>query len=104
MVYSTGGKHKACGPNPALHLVLSSLAPCSHLVAVPSFLLLVKEELHLYRPEITFGPLKATTRLMWPPVKMSLMPLHEMVNYRKERLDGKGFLEDMALEDTESPV
>ena len=35
----------------------------------------VKEQLHLYSPKITFGHLKATTRLMWPPVKMSLTPL-----------------------------
>ena len=28
---------------------------------------LVKEQLHLYSPKITFGPLKATSRLMWPP-------------------------------------
>ena len=33
--------------------------------------LTAKEQLHLYRPKITFGPLKATARLMWPPVKMS---------------------------------
>ena len=31
--------------------------------------------LHLYSPKITFGPLKATARLMWPRVKMSLTPL-----------------------------
>ena len=37
--------------------------------------LTVKEQLHLYSPQITFGPLKATWRLMWPPVKMSLTPL-----------------------------
>ena len=32
-VYVTGGKHKAHGLNPALHLVLSSLAPCFYLGA-----------------------------------------------------------------------
>ena len=35
----------------------------------------VKEYLHLYSPKITFGPLKATSRLMWLPGKMSLTPL-----------------------------
>ena len=25
--------------------------------------------------KVTFGPLKATVRLVWPPVKMSLTPL-----------------------------
>ena len=49
-IYSTGGKHKACGPNPALHLVLSSPAPCFYPAAVPSSLPLVKEQLHLYSP------------------------------------------------------
>ena len=32
-----------CGPNPALHLVFSSLAPCFYLVAMLSSLPLVKE-------------------------------------------------------------
>ena len=31
----------------------------------------------LYGPEVTFGPLKATARLMWLLVTMSLMPLVE---------------------------
>ena len=43
MLYSTGGKHKARGPNPALHLVLSYLAPCFYPAAAQSPLLLVKE-------------------------------------------------------------
>ena len=55
-------------PNPDLHLVLSGPAPSSRLT--------VKEQFHLYSPKMTFGPLKATTRLMWPPVKMSLIPLN----------------------------
>ena len=71
---STGGKHKARGPNPALHLVLSGPAPCFYLAAAPSFLPLVKEQLHFYGPKVTFHPLKATVRLKWPPVKMSLTP------------------------------
>ena len=49
-------------------------APCFYLAAAPSSLPLVKEQLHSYSPKITFGPLKATARLMWPPVKMSLTP------------------------------
>ena len=77
LVYTTGDKHKACGPNPALHLVLSGPAPCFYPVAVPSSLPLVKEQLHLHSPIITFDPLKAIARLMWPPVRMSLTPLHK---------------------------
>ena len=82
MVYSTGVKHKAHarGPNMALHVVLSRLAPCFYLAAAWSSHLTVKEQFHLYSPKITFGPLKATVRLMWPPVKMSLTPLV----YRKD--------------------
>ena len=75
ILYVTGGKHKARGLNPALHLVVSSLAPCFYPAAVLSSLPIVKEQLHLYHPKITFGPLKATSRLMWPLVKMSLTPL-----------------------------
>ena len=41
--YPTGGKHKARGPNLALHLVLSSLAPCFYPLAVLSSYLTVKE-------------------------------------------------------------
>ena len=41
--YSTGGKHKACVTNSALHLVLSSLAPCFYPAAALSSLPLVKE-------------------------------------------------------------
>ena len=40
--WSTGGKHEARGPNPALHLVLSGLAPCFYLVAALSSRLTVK--------------------------------------------------------------
>ena len=58
--YGTGGKHKARGPNPPLHLVLWGPAPCFYPAAVPSSLPLVKEELHLYSPKVTSGPLKAT--------------------------------------------
>ena len=50
------------------------LAPCFYLAAAPSSLPLVKEWLHVYSPKIIFGPLKATSRLMWPPVKMSVAP------------------------------
>ena len=53
----------------------SSPPPCFYPVAAPSSLPLVKEKLGVYSPKITFGPLKATTRLMWPPVKMSLTPM-----------------------------
>ena len=66
-VQTTGGKHKACGPNPALRLIFSSLAPC------------FCPQLHLISPKITSGPLKATARLMWPPVKMSLIPLVQTI-------------------------
>ena len=30
----------------------------------------------MYSPKMTFSPLKATVRLMWPLVKMSLTPLY----------------------------
>ena len=53
----------------ALHHVLSGLAPCFYWMAAPSSHLTVKKQLHLYSPKITFGPLKATTRLMWPLAK-----------------------------------
>ena len=52
----------------------SSPPPCFYPVAAPSSLPLVKEELHLYRPKITFNPLKVTARLTWSLVKMSLTP------------------------------
>ena len=42
-IYTTGGKHKAHGLNPPLHLVLSSPTPCFYPVAEPSSLPLVKE-------------------------------------------------------------
>ena len=70
-----GGLDLAHGPNLAFHLVLSGPAPCFYPAAVLSSHLTVKEWLHLYSPKITFGPLKTTARLMWPPVKMSLTPL-----------------------------
>ena len=34
--------------------------------AVLSSRLTVKEKIHVYSPEITCGPLKATVRLLWP--------------------------------------
>ena len=77
--YITSGKHKARRPDPALHLVLSGLAPCFYPMAVPSSLPLVKEQLHLCSPKITFSTLKATERLVWPLVKMSLTPLEYMI-------------------------
>ena len=43
--------------------------------AAPSSFPLVKELSHLHSPKVTFGPLKATARLTWPPVKMSPTPL-----------------------------
>ena len=58
-----------------LHLLLSSPAPCFYPAAALSSRLTVKEQLHSYSPTITFSPLKATARLMWPRVKMSLTPL-----------------------------
>ena len=57
----------------------SGLAPCFYPAAVPSSCLTVKAQLHLYSPNITFGPLKATARLIWPPMKMSLTPLTERI-------------------------
>ena len=42
-LYITGGKHKAHGSNPALHLVLSSLALCFYLADAPSSHLTIKE-------------------------------------------------------------
>ena len=53
----------------------SGPAPCFYPVAAPSPPLTVKEQLPLHSPKVTFGLLKATARLMWPPVKMSLTPL-----------------------------
>ena len=75
---STGGKDKA--GLPAGRIRPSTLFyPAQHLVSTPgsgpSSLPLVKEQLHLYSPKITFSLLKATARLMWPLVKMSLTPL-----------------------------
>ena len=64
--------YKVREPNPALHLVLSGPAPCYYPAAAPSSRLIVKESLHLHSPKITFSPLKATVRLMWPPVKMGV--------------------------------
>ena len=58
-----------------LHLVLSGLAPCFYPPAALTSRLTVKEQLHVHSPNVTVGPLKATARLMWPPVKMSLTPL-----------------------------
>ena len=56
---------------------LFHLAP--HLVSSPeaasSSHLTVKEQLHLYGPKSTVGPLKAAMRLTWPPVTMRLTPL-----------------------------
>ena len=49
---STGGKHKACGPNPALHLLLSGPAPCFYPVAALSSLPLVREQLHVHSPKL----------------------------------------------------
>ena len=48
--------------------------PAQHLVGSAELSLTVKEELHLYSPEITFVPLKATSRLVWLPVTMSVTP------------------------------
>ena len=58
-----------------LHLVLSGLAPCFYSAVALSSRLTTKEKLHLCSPKITFSPLKATARLMWPPVEMNLTPL-----------------------------
>ena len=46
-----------------------------YLVAPPSSCLTAKEKSHSYSPKATFGPLKAIARLMWPLVRMSLIPL-----------------------------
>ena len=51
-----------------------------HLVAVLTSCLTIKELLHLYSPKITFSALKATMRLMWPLVKISLTLLTESMN------------------------
>ena len=58
-------------------------SPRFYLAAAPSSLPLVKEQLHLCSLKITFGPLKATARLMWPPVKMSLTSLLQRVSGAK---------------------
>ena len=65
--------------HPAFHVVLCSPAPCFYPAAVPSSHLTIKEQLHLHSPKITFGPLKATARLMWPLVKISLTALSQRV-------------------------
>ena len=57
--------------------------PCFYLAAAPSSLPPVKEQLCLHSPRITFGPLKATWRLMWPPVKMSMIPLPQGQDFLK---------------------
>ena len=41
-------------------------APCFYSAAALSSCSTVKEQLHLHSCEITFGPLKATARLVWP--------------------------------------
>ena len=56
--------------------------PCFYPAALSSHLT-VKEQLHLYSTKITFGPLKATPRLMWPPVKMNLTPLIQSIEEKK---------------------
>ena len=56
-------------------LFFSGPAPCFYPAAAPSSLPLVEKQLYLYGPKITFSPLKATARLMWPPVTISLTPL-----------------------------
>ena len=43
MLYTTGGKHKALGPNPALYIVLFGPAPRFYGAAAPSSLILIKE-------------------------------------------------------------
>ena len=58
--HDTGGKHKALRPNPALHLISSHPAPCFYPAAALSSRVTVKEQLHVYSPNVTFGPLKAT--------------------------------------------
>ena len=65
-------KHGRQTPGPQAK---SGPAPCFYPVAAPSCHLTVKELLHVYSPKVTFGPLKATVRLVWPPVKISLTPL-----------------------------
>ena len=46
--------------------VESGPAPCFYPAAAPSSRLTVQEQLHVHSPQVTFGSLKATTRLMWP--------------------------------------
>ena len=46
---------------------------------------LVKEKLHLYSPHISFRPLKATTRLTWPPVNMRPILLLQHVPFNSAR-------------------
>ena len=48
IIWNRDGKHKAHGPNTALHLVLSGLVPFFYPAAAPSSRLTVKEWLHLY--------------------------------------------------------
>ena len=69
-----GWQTQARGPNPASTL----FHPPQHLISSISSVsaeLTVKEQSHVYSPKVTLGPLKATARLMWPLVKMSLTPL-----------------------------
>ena len=70
-------KRQTQGPRAesGLHLVVSGPAPPFYLVAAPSPRLTVQEQLHVHSPNVSVGPLKATARLMWPPVKMSLTAL-----------------------------
>ena len=73
-VANTGAQAKS-GPPPCFIWPSTLFLPA----AAPSSLPLVKEQLHLYSPKITFGPLKVTVRLMWPPVKMNLTPLCQVL-------------------------
>ena len=69
--WQTQGPQAESGPPPCFIWPGTLFLPGSSSSSMP----LVKAWLHLYSPKITFGPLKATARLMWPPVKMSLTPL-----------------------------
>ena len=100
---NTGGKHKAHGwirPStlfyPAWHLVSTRQqcqAPCPWL----------RSSLHLHSPKITLGPLKATARLMWPHVKMSLTPCRVALFLHTELISWGAILVTWPF-DTESPL
>ena len=72
--WQTQGLGAKPGPVPCFIQSRTLFLPSSSAQSLP----LVKEQLYLHSPKIIFGPLKATARLMWSPVKMSLTLLIQM--------------------------